>query len=192
MLREALAKYYARFYPQGPYVDADENVTVVLGATEGFAVRVVQCNPSHCVLASPKRQGGVFRTPHCTTPTGHCITHAAPHHFGSTPRSPHHVHHTTHCTTTCTHTNTHNQSLPVLSCHVQLTRCFSLRGTTNSHDALRGATNSSMRFVSGVPPSIVRARRQGRVLPAVPRALPKPVHSVGSVAHGSDVSAAHS
>lgn len=40
MLRDALAKYYTRWYPQGPYVDADENVTVVLGATEGFAVRV--------------------------------------------------------------------------------------------------------------------------------------------------------
>ena len=50
LLRQNLQKYYARFYP-GIQADAEENITVVLGATEGFAcsLRTV-CSPGDRVV----------------------------------------------------------------------------------------------------------------------------------------------
>mmetsp|Transcript_11522 Transcript_11522/g.29515 ORF Transcript_11522/g.29515 Transcript_11522/m.29515 type:complete len:385 (+) Transcript_11522:31-1185(+) len=38
VLRQTLSEYYKRWYPDGPFVDPNDNVTIVLGATEGFAV----------------------------------------------------------------------------------------------------------------------------------------------------------
>lgn len=48
--RAALAKYYQTFYPTVP-ADAEENLTIVLGATEGFAVclRAI-CSPGDAVV----------------------------------------------------------------------------------------------------------------------------------------------
>ena len=50
LLRQSLQKYYARFYP-GIKADAEENITVVLGATEGFAcsLRTI-CSPGDRVV----------------------------------------------------------------------------------------------------------------------------------------------
>eukprot|EP00038_Savillea_parva_P025689 m.48947 g.48947 ORF g.48947 m.48947 type:complete len:467 (+) comp7060_c0_seq1:46-1446(+) len=51
MLRDSLAEYYKRFYPDGPFVDPNDNVTVVLGATEGFAVCLrALCDPGDKVV----------------------------------------------------------------------------------------------------------------------------------------------
>ena len=45
LLRERLQAYFAAFYPEIP-ADADKNITVVLGATEGFAVCLrALCSP---------------------------------------------------------------------------------------------------------------------------------------------------
>ena len=50
LLRQSLQKYYARFYP-GIQADSEENITVVLGATEGFAcsLRTI-CSPGDRVV----------------------------------------------------------------------------------------------------------------------------------------------
>jgi aspartate/methionine/tyrosine aminotransferase len=49
-LRAAVAAYYAEFYPGLP-ADADDNLTVVLGATEGFAVCLrALCAPGDAVV----------------------------------------------------------------------------------------------------------------------------------------------
>ena len=56
LLRERLQAYFAAFYPEIP-ADADKNITVVLGATEGFAVCLrALCAPGDNVaFFSPSR-----------------------------------------------------------------------------------------------------------------------------------------
>ncbi|CAJ1435491.1 unnamed protein product [Effrenium voratum] len=50
LLRQTLQQYYARFYPGLP-ADAEENLTVVLGATEGFACTLrTLCSPGDKVV----------------------------------------------------------------------------------------------------------------------------------------------
>ena len=50
ILRQALSEYYATFYPEVP-ADPEENLTVVLGATEGFAICLrTLCVPGDVVV----------------------------------------------------------------------------------------------------------------------------------------------
>eukprot|EP00928_Gymnodinium_smaydae_P038190 TRINITY_DN26389_c0_g1_i1.p1 TRINITY_DN26389_c0_g1~~TRINITY_DN26389_c0_g1_i1.p1 ORF type:complete len:462 (-),score=51.87 TRINITY_DN26389_c0_g1_i1:75-1460(-) len=50
VLRAAIAKYYGEFYPEVP-ADAEENLTVCLGATEGFAISLrALCSPGDTIV----------------------------------------------------------------------------------------------------------------------------------------------